>query len=338
MGTSASDLNLSRMARDFSDWSHVQENTKERAAIAFGHLIAFVGDIAGAEVHKMHVMRFQTYLRKQVHRSGNGWVDDSPGLAIATVNSTCASASEIFAWHVKQELLDRNPFIGAGKLKAPKRKVRYYRPDAIEALLEAVTSVSFRDPTANLRWTAMILCGLHGMRAAEVHNLRWDDIDLDAGTVTVAHRNDKPGEYWAWHDKGKDERTIGVSQALLDCLYRLQLVCPWRYPMLRRCTCLRLQSQIGHLSETQRKRPYHNFRREWLRIKAVAKIGGPGTFHDLRKTAGTHLNRQGVPLATAQQILGHKDLQTTRNIYTAVEAEHCVAVGRKAFNAYAVGA
>ena len=334
MGNSASDLVLSRMIRDYVDWSNVQENTKARAREAINHLIAFCGDIPAAEVRKMHVVRFQTYLRDRVHRSGNGWKAPKPGLALSTVNSICSTVSQVYSWYVKQELLETNPFIGAGRLKVPKRQIRYYKQDAIEALLDAASRTVFKDPTANLRWTTAILCGLHGMRAGEVQNLRWDDIDLENGTIKVAYRDDKPGHFWAWHDKGKDERTIGVSQTLLECLYRLEIVCTWRYPLLKRCTCLRLLSRIGHLTEEQRKRPYQNWRREWRRIKAVAKIEGPGTFHDLRKTAGTHLNRQGVPLATAQQILGHKNLQTTRDIYTAVEREHCVAVGRKAFNAY----
>lgn len=250
-----------------------------------------------------------------------------------SVNSYVAAAAQAFAWAVRYDLLAADPFRGLAKCKPPQRAVRYYQPQGIAALLSGAGRLEAHDPTARLRWTAIIHCGLAGLRSGAVQNLRWEDLDLEAGIITVAWRPDRLGEYWEWGDKGRADYVVPISQDLLECLYRMQVVCPWRYPILPRVICSHKQARVGQLSEAARKQPYNNFRRTWLRLKAAGKVEA-GVFHELRKTTGTHLCRQGVPLPVAQLLLGHKDLATTRRYYTAVEREQCLSVGRAAFDAY----
>ncbi len=308
---------------------YVQGNTKIKVGIAMRLLVECLGDLAAAQIQALQVGQFQTFLRNRVTDRGRRMSEHS-------VNSYCAAAAQAFTWGVAVKLVAVNPFDGMHKLKAPKRQVAYYRPDRIAALLDGAGRFEAEDPTARLRWTAILLCGLAGMRSGAIQNTRWDDIDLEAGVITVRWRPDQPGEFWEWGDKGRADYVVPIAQDLLECLYRMQVACPWRYPMLPRRTCASKQGRVGSLTEAQRKQPYNNFRRTWLRIKAAGKVEA-GVFHDLRKTTGTHLCRERVPLPMAQLLLGHKDMATTRLIYTAVEREECLSVGRAAYDKYRQG-
>jgi len=51
-------------------------------------------------------------------------------------------------------------------------------------------------------------------------------------------------------------------------------------------------------------------------------------FHDLRHTFGSHMVMQGIDLRTVQQIMGHRDIQTTmRYAHLSPEYVH-EAIGR----------
>jgi integrase len=309
--------------------ARAQGNTKQKVRSVMDLMIECLGDAVAGELDELAVPRFQTWLAQRV-------TNRQRRMSPASVRSYCAAASQAFGFAVRTKQVAANPFDGADKIKPPRRAVRYYRGDAVQAILRAAATLRFQDPTANLRWTGIAHLGLAGMRRGAVCNLRWEDLVLEppAGMIPfvwVRYRPDLAGSYWEWGDKGGADYAVPLTQDLLECLYRLQVVCPWRYPLLPEVTCRAKQARVLTLTESQKKDPYNNFRRTWRRILRAAKISA-GTFHELRKTAGTVLNREGVTLATAQELLGHKDEATTRACYTAVEREHCLGIGRAAFD------
>jgi site-specific recombinase XerD len=60
-----------------------------------------------------------------------------------------------------------------------------------------------------------------------------------------------------------------------------------------------------------------NMQRVWRRVTERAGVEHRG-IHHLRHTYGTNLAEQGVHERAAQQLLGHADSRTTREIYTHV--------------------
>jgi integrase len=63
--------------------------------------------------------------------------------------------------------------------------------------------------------------------------------------------------------------------------------------------------------------PSNLYRREFQPLLEKAGLRGEGfTFHSLRHTFATTLAERGVHPATAQKLLGHKDIRMTLAIYT----------------------
>ena len=83
----------------------------------------------------------------------------------------------------------------------------------------------------------------------------------------------------------------------------------------------------GRIAGTHRK----DFKREWDEVRRRANLEDI-TFHDLRRTAGSHLAQAGVPLLVIQRILGHQSPAVTR-VYARLgqeeEREALEALGEK---------
>lgn len=270
------------------------------------------------------------------------WMLDE-GLRRTSIPGYVLAVSQVYSWGLGARLVSSNPFAGAKKLRAPAPEVLTFAADELADLVEAAGIVECRDPSARLRWTAMLLLGVgSGPRIGEVWNLRWEDIDLDAGIGHICYHPMIPGECWEWGSKTMRPRFVPLSQQAVECYARLREVAPWRYPHLKEQTCKRLQALARSLAEGQRKRPYSNFYVEFQRIKEYAsgrrRIAGKppigdGAFHRIRKTAITDWLQNGASVADAQQIAGHASKTTTLVYYTAVNRTLAVENVRKIINA-----
>ena len=122
------------------------------------------------------------------------------------------------------------------------------------------------------------LGGIAGLRASEITHLKWGDIDLEGGALTVQN------------GKGGKTRRVLLSASLLADLRELGV----KEPDI---------SVIGRTPEAARGR---------LRT-LCARLGVPYLgLHALRHTAGTRLVRAGFQLQDVAEHLGHTDVQTAR--------------------------
>jgi len=116
-----------------------------------------------------------TNLRRLVDTLG------AAGLAPSTVTGTINIVSGLFRFGVKSGIVERNPVRDLDRDDRPGTKrltePRYLTIAQIERLLGGLTD-TFRPIVA--------LCAFAGLRISEALGLRWRDVDLKAGTVTVA--------------------------------------------------------------------------------------------------------------------------------------------------------
>lgn len=151
-------------------------------------------------------------------------------------------------------LLDacRRPYRGVvtRKGREPEREVREYHPPPhlYPIVLTALTTL---------------------LRLGNVLNLRWEQVDFRAGTITID----------AAEAKGRRDIVVPMSPGLKECLAGL----PRGRPRDR------VFGDVRHI-----RKPFMN---------AVKRAGIEGrvTFHTLRKTGADHLRRRGVALEVAQR-------------------------------------
>lgn len=128
-----------------------------------------------------------------------------------------------------------------------------------------------------------------GMRRGEILKLTWKDIDLEAGIVTVKASNTKT----------ETERLVPLTDRAKRELERVRLFTP---------------------SDETRPFPVVDFKHSWQTAKRIAGIDDLH-FHDLRASAITRWQRDGLPLAIASKIAGHSNTKTTAKYYTSADAE-----------------
>lgn len=170
--------------------------------------------------------------------------------------------------------------------------------------------------TDELYALAVLLLRL-GLRKGEALALRWDEVDLDAEEVTIAHtiKFPKGGGYKLTPPKTDDAvRTIPLLSTELAALRDHR----------RAQTARRLAAPVWHEADdfvftTGIGTPIHqrNATRWWHALLEGAGVGRR-RMHASRHTCATLLLEDGVPLEVVSAILGHSSLSITADIYAKV--------------------
>lgn len=155
-----------------------------------------------------------------------------------------------------------------------------------------------------------------GMRPGETAALRWEDVDFGLNEINVRAAKES-----GTHNKIKKPKT--------DAGTRIIPIHANLKPIL-----LAMQQKKGYVFLTQRgnrhnenslRRLWTGFRRDLdIQMGAVlernkiiiSKVAPDLTPYCLRHTFCTDLQKAGVPLNVAKELMGHADIQTTANIYT----------------------
>jgi integrase len=211
---------------------------------------------------------------------------------------------------VKWGLVPRNVTEAVESPKVDKKEFRALSPEEVSRLLAAASEDRLR-----ALYVLAVTCGL---RFGELLGLRWEDIDLGAGRLTVNHQlqRGQDGEPTLTAPKtARSRRTMKLSRAATDAL-RKHRVCQLKdrvqYADIWQDQGLVFATEIGTpLSESNvRNRSFHPI---------LEKAGLPRIrFHDLRHTCATLLLAQGVHPKLVQEQLGHSKIGTTLDTYSHI--------------------
>ena len=203
-------------------------------------------------------------------------------------NRTVTTVRAVFGKAVEWKLLPRdfdNPASGVDLYEEAKR-TRIVRRDEFPELLGAIQS--YGDPIVA---GAILTLVFTGLRKRDVLDLRWSDVDLDAGFMAL--RTQKTGEV----------RMVAISEATMRVLTALP----------------RFQGNPYVFPGRKAGRPLQSLKTAWGKIRKEA--GCPDLrLHDLKRTVGTMLALAGENQFVIQQVLGHKDERTARH-YVQLAAE-----------------
>jgi integrase len=148
-----------------------------------------------------------------------------------------------------------------------------------------------------------------GLRWGESVSLRWSDVELDLGTVSVRRaRKRKRNGTWIGLPKTRSSvRTVGLTGQVIDQLKAL--------PRSD-------DDPSAWVFTTTRGEPITSasgFRRSWW-SKAAAASGYRHTWHTLRHFYASQQIANGVPLTHLSRSLGHASVRITADVYLGAAA------------------
>jgi site-specific recombinase XerD len=245
------------------------------------------------------------------------------GNAAATVNKKVVTLKRIYNLAVSRRQIDENPFRFLKGPKASKKKVLVLSEHEIVNLIKGTSVVP---DLYGLRWDIMILMAwVTGMRKGELLNLTWRDIDFENHVVEVTAKEDTAAT-WLWEIKDHDERTLPLTEELVDILTRLQVDvpegCPYVFVPHARCQdVLQKRSEGKWDSIKTRENLIPHFSTQFKELRQKAGISKDVTFHDLRSTALSGWCNSGMSINDVKTLAGHSSITTTQEFYLAVTSD-----------------
>jgi integrase len=283
--------------------SAVSAKTFERyRGIVVGHLIPHLGAYPLARLQPLHIQAYYSRALQGGRLDGR-----AGGLAPQTVLHHHRVLKEALGQAVRWGLLARNPADAVDPPRVARKEMRTLTPEQIARLLAAAQGSRLYIP--------ILLAVATGMRRGEILALRWEDVDLGAGTVSVRRTLEQVRGRIAFKEpkSARSRRVIPLPAFAVAALRRHKA----EQARLR----LRLgpaYDDQGLVCTTETGRPLaHNFGRDYLAL--LERAGVPRVrFHDLRHSHATLLLSQNVHPKVVSERLGHAAVGVTLDIYSHV--------------------
>ncbi len=157
-----------------------------------------------------------------------------------------------------------------------------------------------------------------GMRIGEICGLKWDDIDMCSGTLSVCRTVERITDLCeSTPQKTKviisEPKTINAVRTIPIPSYLLNYLSRFSFP-----------GEHYILSNAPHPMEPHQF---YMKYKALLSSCGipPYTFHALRHTFATKCMEQGFDVKALSEILGHSNIRTTLSLYVhpTLEQKRC---------------
>lgn len=253
------------------------------------------------EIKPMDIEEYLYYL-KVYEKDGVAHTNDERGL-----KRKLASLRSFYNYLYKNEMIDTNPAVKVDMPKIHEKNIIRLDVDEVAMLLDEVESgecLTKRQQTYHERTKTRDLALLTlmlgtGIRVSECVGLDIDDVDLKNNGIKV-------------HRKGGAEVIVYFGDEVRDA------VCDY---LLERngITTVQGHEQALFLSMQNKRisvRAVENLVKKYSRQVTTLKNITP---HKLRSTYGTSLYRETGDIYLVADVLGHKDVNTTRKHYAEIE-------------------
>jgi integrase len=208
---------------------------------------------------------------------------------------------------VSDGLLARNAAVSVKPPQPRREEIRPLSREQVRTFLETVSGDRLE--------ALYVVAVTAGLRRGELQGLKWNDVDLEAGTLQVRRTLSEPrGGYIFEAPKSGKGRSIRLTRRATAALRehrkrqleeRMERVALWQNHGLVFPSGVGTPLLGGNLNRAFKA---------VLRRAALPEI----RFHDLRHTTATLLLRQGVNPKFVQELLGHADISLTLNVYSHV--------------------
>jgi integrase/recombinase XerC len=230
----------------------------------------------------------------QRHRQGQG------GKSLQRLLSAIRS---LFRWMLREGIAEHNPATPVKAPKSPRHLPATLDADTIGQLLDIPcdTPLAIRDKAI------MELFYSSGLRLSELAELRWEQVDLPSGMVTVT-------------GKGNKSRMVPVGRIAAEALLE------WRKARVKFASFEEPHVFVSQRGDPIATRTIQSRIRYWAKRQGMAQSIYP---HLLRHSFASHMLESSGDLRAVQELLGHADISTTQ-IYTHLDFQHLAKVYDKA--------
>lgn len=239
----------------------------------------------------------------------NAWLTklNAKGLSQSAIGTGFYTVRKVFNYYYETGDLLKNPFIGVKPPKKGKPKVTHLTKDQMDDYLAAV----YREyePTDGM-YIAFLLAFYAGLRRGEICGLRWRDIDMVSGTLSVETAiGDINGVYRGYTKQPKNQssiRTFPIVPQLLNAL-------------AERSAAINAQPHWFVCGEEDEFLTPRSFSRQFKslvdRNNLVDAYGKSLTPHMLRHNLGYIGIRSGMDIASLSRMFGHASRAMTLDTY-----------------------
>lgn len=262
-------VRFKEIADQFLEHSKTTKLSWRRDCDLVKHLMSFFGDRWSDQITAEIVEQYKVRRRKEVLAWGKYAGRDPRDVPMSTINRELSCLRRIFNLAIAWDKVEKNPVKG----------VRFFREETVPERVLTDDETELLLLCCNVITADVVRFALHtGMRRGEILNLRWAQVDLEGGYITVTRT------------KSGKQRKIPINQTVRQVLES--------------------QMRRGPLVFHRKGKPAKSVRTTFE--QAVKKAGiGHCRFHDLRHTFATRLVLAGVPLPVVKELLGHSTITTT---------------------------
>lgn len=294
---------LERWLKDYAKPNVAPRTYEGYEHIITGHLIPKLGSIKLTGLKPEHIQHYYA------EKLASGRHDGSGGLSPRTVRHHHVTLHGALESAIKWGLISHNPLDAVDPPRYQAREMHTFDANTLYSFLETAKSSPY--------YTLFHLALFTGMRRSELLALRWNDIDLDLGHISVTrtlhHLRDGKTIFRA-PKSAKGKRLVALPPSAILTLKG------HREKQKAECILLgRPWDECGLVFSQSDGSPLlpDTITHAW--VKLVRRSGFQGIrLHDCRHSHASLLLAQGVHPKIVQERLGHASIQLTLDTYSHV--------------------
>jgi integrase len=243
----------------------------------------------------------RTLRTKKTKTGRDGLSPRSIQLAVGILKAACA-------WGVANDLLARNPVAGVKRPRGKSRVMQVWTTGEARQFLEFT-----KEGRLAFAWTLLLT---RGLRRGELCGLRWSDVGLETGSITINHtRVTVAGRAVDGEPKTAAGRRAIPLDASLSPILRAHKATQAR----EKLAAGGAYEESGYLVADELGRPYHpdsvsGWFDDRVKLSGLPRI----RLHDTRHTAASLMLASNVPVKVVSEMLGHASPTITLAIYAHV--------------------
>lgn len=265
------------------------------------HFLPTFGTVKVSKLSQMHIRRMVANLQKD-------------GRSASTIRHTCAILGGAMKCAVEAGLIKTNPVEGIKLPRKAKTKFEVVDREQIPSFVQAAENTPYPNELLFMLYT--------GVRVGEARGLKWDDVDMDAGTAHIQRQlNAVTHGVRFTPPKDGEAREIHLPAEAVEVLKRQR-----KRQLEQRMAAGDKWVEDDITRDLVFRQPNGKTHSELSIYKACKaagqEIGVPGLHpHDLRHSYAVAALRSGADVKTVQHNLGHKSASITLDTYAAYTSD-----------------